>query len=517
MKIEAILNEATYEKEVLAITNTLITLIEKKIKEEKKYWRIIEIFLGIIASGGTFYSGTRGSFLGLIAGAVVGSILYLILLKNHKKARVTIGISLAVGFLVIGGLFMFRKTAFVSHIPAVGRALNTATSEFTDGSRGIAWKIAIESWKEKPLIGWGPNNFFYAFNKYYNPLSLNFGYGETWFDNAHNIILNTLAVQGLLGLISYLAIFIGAIFILRKNYYRGEKVDLHILTVGISFLVAHLVQNITVFENPTSYLYFIFWLAFINQVCSTKKDNQIQDRIIGAGSVGITVFFASLFIFIFNIQPARANRGTLMALNLLNGGLVDQAVIKINEVLNFDSPHIDDIRGDIARSAVAYISQNYQKLGKDKSLQIFDATYPALQQNLILHPLDIRTHITLSEYDRFRVVLENNLSYLNYGESYLEQALAYSPKRQQVIYALADFKEALKKYDESVKLLEQTISDNPKIAEGYMRLIYTYKILLNQPKKAQEILDTAKTNQVIFTPQDQQLIQNMLSTTSTTR
>lgn len=37
MKIETILNEATYEKEVLAITNTLITLINKKIKEEKKY------------------------------------------------------------------------------------------------------------------------------------------------------------------------------------------------------------------------------------------------------------------------------------------------------------------------------------------------------------------------------------------------------------------------------------------------------------------------------------------------
>jgi tetratricopeptide (TPR) repeat protein len=497
------------------------------LKENSRPWKWIEAVLGFVALGGVFYSGTRGSLLGLVVGVVLAAILYAAFLKEQPFIRKGILVCLIAGLVASGILFIFRKTDFVQRIPAVGRAFNTSFTDFEQSPRAIAWKIAVDSWKEKPLIGWGPNNFFYAFNKYYNPKSLNFGYGETWFDNAHNIVLNTLAVQGAFGVLSYLAFFVGGIIVLWLAFKR-KQVDLHMMVIGGAFLVAHFVHNITVFENPTSYLYFVFWLAFVNRISSKKynllenqatNSSQIKakpDRLVGSGLVAVTGVLISGLIFIFNVQPARANKSSLIALSFVNNSTVDRAIEKIGVALSFDSPHIDDIRGDIGRSILGVVSQNYQKMDKQKAVQLINTIFPSLQENIKLHPQDVRSYIVLSEFSRLRAMIDNEDVFIKEGEKYLDMALIYSPRRQQVIYALVDFKQALGKNEEAKKLLEQTIQDNPKIAEGYLRLAYLLKSFLNQPQKAVEVINNARKNDVEFSSTEEQQIKSLLGETSPT-
>jgi hypothetical protein len=225
---------------------------------------------------------------------------------------------------------------------------------------------------------------------------------------------------------------------------------------------------------------------------------------------------AALLIFIFNIQPARANQATFLSLNLLNPEYVDAALVQIQSALAFDSPHIDDIRGDIARSTLSFVGSNAKTIGPEKTNALIGITYSALQENLKLHPLDIRTHILLSEFNRLQASFKKNyVAEITSGEHYLEQALLYSPRRQQIMYALADFKEVLGKNEEAKKLLEQSIKDDEKISEGYLRLVYMYT-LLNKPDKAQEILNLAKRNRVIFSDQENQLIQQFVTSSSGT-
>jgi tetratricopeptide (TPR) repeat protein len=345
------------------------------------------------------------------------------------------------------------------------------------------------------------------------------------FDNAHNIVLNTLSVQGAFGAVSYLAFFVGGIIVLWLAFKR-KQVDLHVMVIGSAFLVAHFVHNITVFENPTSYLYFIFWLAFINRIGSksynlpeNQASNSLQikktpDRLIGWGLVLTIVTIVFGFIFVFNVQPSRANKSSLAALSFINNGSIDQAIEKINIALSFDSPHIDDIRGDIGRSILGLVSQNYQSIDKQKALKMINVVYPTLQENEKLHPMDIRNYIVLSEFSRFKAMIENKQSFVEEGEKYLDLALSYSPRRQQVIYAVVDFKQALGKNEEAKKLLEQTIQDNPKISEGYVRLAYLFKSFLNQPQKAVEIISSAHKNGVQFSSTEEQQIKNILGETS---
>lgn len=497
------------------------------IKESNKTWKWIEACAGVLAMIGLFFSGTRGSILGLVAGMGIAVLGYIIVLRDFSKIRkILIGVAVA-GAVVIVLLYVFRQTEFVQKIPAVGRTINTSFESVKDSPRWIAWEVAVQSWKQRPMFGWGPNNFFYAFNMYYQPRSLRFGYGETWFDNAHNIIMNTLAVQGAVGLASYLLIFAVAIFTLASAR-RKNILEPHLAVVGISFLVAHLTQNVTVFENPTSYLYFMFWLAMVGSL-SLPKENLVSfgaknnsktrgiaiNKNIGTGGIFTAGLIVFLVVFVFNIQSARANMRTLEALKYLSfQPEVGMEIMK--SALAFNSPHIDDIRSDLARTVAQNLGGEANKLSKDKSVEALNIIIEAMKANTVLHPYDIRNYLTLSQLSQTGYFLTSDPKFIGqYGDN-LETALKYSPKRQQIIYNLANFYLEIGKSDEAVKIMEETIKDETKVSESYWRLAYMYRIL-GKMNKTIETLTLAEKNGVIFRPEEQNLItQQILAPLPTT-
>jgi len=485
------------------------------VREKNNLWRWFYGISGFFGFMGMFWSGTRGSMLGLVAGLAFALIGYIMVLKNYPKLRYSlVGIAL-LGVLGISLLYYFKKTSFVMNLPAVGRAVNTSYEDIKASPRWVAWQIAIESWQEKPVFGWGPNNYFYAFNKHYKSRSLDFGYTETWFDNAHNIILNTLAVQGMFGLLTYVSVFVVAVVCLVVAY-RKRLVDFNFMIIGGAFVVAHFVSVITVFEDPTSYIYLMFWLAMISTISSSMvkevDKNLISDKRISGGLVITLSIVGAFMVFIFNIQPARANQKTLSAIRTLMGDPAAGLPIA-KEALEFSSPHIDDIRSDIGRSVAQSLSTSWQKVGKDKSNELLTLVATNMEKNLTLHPLDIRNQLTLSQIYQLETVINNNAIYLIKSEGVLEDALTKSPKRQQIIYNLSAVKMELNKTPEAIIMLEQTISDNPRVGESYWRLAYAYK-LSGHPEKSQEIINAALNNNVRFTDQEKNIIQQFVVTST---
>ncbi len=494
------------------------------VKETKVIWRWVEAVCAMLAVVANFYSDTRGSIVGLAVGLAVAVIAYAIVLKDRVKLRKALIGVIILGAIAFALLYAFRKTAFVTNIPAVGRAVNTTYSVLKGTARWVAWGVALESWKDHPVFGWGPNNFFYAFNMNYNPWSLHFGYGETWFDNAHNIILNTLAVQGVVGLAAYLLIFTTAIWQLVVAY-RKKSLHYHLFVVGLAFLAAHLVSEVTVFENPTSYLYFMFWLAMVNQItkiapvlAETKQNHQkvpvISDKRVSGGAVSVVGLVVFLVVFIFDIQPARANMKTLNAMKILTYAPA-QGIAVVQEALAFNSPHIDDIRSDLGRTMAQTLGNADNKLTKDQSSELFHMAEDALVENTRLHPLDVRNYLTLSQLYQVEFSLTNDNRYIaEYGNS-LETALKFSPKRQQIVYNLANFYLQTNQTDKAVELLQGAIKDEPQIGESYWRLAYTYR-LIGKMDKAKEIIDLAAQNNVDFSDSEKGIIQQVLAPLPTT-
>ncbi|OGH94948.1 MAG: hypothetical protein A2538_04645 [Candidatus Magasanikbacteria bacterium RIFOXYD2_FULL_41_14] len=496
------------------------------VKEKNTVAKVVLSIAAVLAVLGLFYSGTRGSMLGLLAGFGTAIVGYALVLKD-KKIRIILSVFAGLVVVAVALLVAFRTTDFVKNMPAVGRAVNTSFADIKDSPRWIAWEIAVESWQERPFFGWGPNNYFYAFNKYYQARSLEFGYGETWFDNAHNIIVNTLAVQGIFGIISYLGIFAIGIFTLIYARRRGG-LEAHITVVGAAFLVAHLVGNVTVFENPTSYLYFMFWLAMVNALSVHMGEiNQKPAKVASMAShatpdtlspdadkkvkVGAFVIIGSVcavVIFIFNIQPARANMGTLSVLRLLAQSPATVAP-ELKKVFSFSSPHIDDIRSDIGRSAAQTLYNGRATLDPEVSKEIWTIVYQELQKNLTLHPLDIRNQISLSQLAQMGAeIISDNRLYLE-AEGFLKSALSYSPARQQIVYSLSGIESALGKNEEAISMLDKTIVADPKIAEGYWRLALVYQ-MSGQGDKAMEVINRANDNKVKWDKQGESVVAQIL-------
>ncbi len=484
------------------------------VKEKAVFWKVFSCLGGLFGFFGIFWGGTRGTFLGLLAGLFVLFFIFLVTLKGHKKIKLTMFAVAAAGVALLILSVVFRQTNFVRSIPTVGPLLNTEFSSGTAATRLTAWGIAVESWKEKPIFGWGPNNYYYAFNKFYRPESLEHGWSETWFDNAHSAAINTLNTQGAFGFLTYLGLFVVPLCVLCGGYRKGV-IDACLLAFSSAFLVGHFTHNLFVFENPTSYLYFFFFLAFINSQSTDAKDlqmhrSQITDHKTGGSNFSfglciIVILFIAVLIYTTNVNPAKANIATLSAIRNLYSG-PSLGVATYDKATTIPSPHIDDIRNDFSRTATEIISILVRNNKKTDDIKIlFEKASSELQKNRLLHPMDIRVNLQQAQLYAIMAQETGDVKLLLTAESVLEEALLYSPKRQQIQYMLSMVKLQLGKYGESVFLLQASIDNDPKIGEGWWRLALVHANSGNN-QKALEIIETAQDKGIQFDAQGQNIV-----------
>lgn len=461
-------------------------------------WFWVQILGALLGLWGVFLGGTRGALVGFILGLLVLLGVYFFTLKEKKKLKQLVLLVVLAGVVLLGVLYNYRATNFVGSLPAIGRLLNTDISQ--KNTRVMAWGVALDSWQDKPVFGWGPNNFYYAFNKYYRAQFLEYGFGETWFDNAHSVIMNTLAVQGIVGLILYINIFVLATIYLSKRYKEGE-IDVHVLAFGIAFIWAHFVSVATVFDNPTSYLYFFFFLALVSGFSEkTKSENSTKNNgSVSMPSVIIVSLLVILLIYSTDVNAARANKSALATIRDLNAGTDYRQ--DYNDALTIPSPHIDDIRNDTTRIFGDIMSQ----ILKDQNVKdkwpvmepFYNQSVDTLEKNIALHPQDIRVTLELAQIKIYGAVAKQNVDLLLEAEKILEDSLALSPKRQQIQYMLAGVKQNLQKYDEAVKLLQDSIDNDPKIANGWQQLEGLYN-MLGQADKAKALHEEALESGIQF-------------------
>lgn len=461
---------------------------------------------------GIFFGGTRGTLVGLLAGLGVLFFWYFFLFRKNRKAIHSFLSILIIGIVAAGGLFFFRDTPFVRSIPAVGGLLNVSLEGGTARTRIIAWDIAIQAWQDRPIIGWGPNNYYYAFNAYYNPESLTFGLTETWFDNAHNIFFNTLATQGTIGILLYVGLFVIVIYSLWRAWRRGT-IDPHTAGIASAFFVAHFVHNLFVFENPTSYLYFFFFLAYAaiisfpaaSSIKTQEKKNIRSYSVLGA--VGVFVFF--IFWYATDVNPARANMATFTAIKGFIEGSTDLSAY--NKVTAIPTPHIDDVRNDLGQHAGRLIPK-LTEVGKiDEARAMQALAYDELEKNFSLHPLDVRTHLQRAQLAQFGYQLTKNGKYLFEAEAMLEDARKKSPRRQQVEYMLAIVKMQVNKPEEAIAILRSSIDNAPAVSEGWVRLGAIYKDT-GKDEEARALIAEAREKGVLFSELDEEVIRVIVAT-----
>ena len=279
-----------------------------------------------------YNTATRGAILGLLGGLIITALLNV---RNREPARhaspVEAGgdkfarkasISLLTGLaVVVGGFLLFKDTSFIQESPVLSRFVTITTDELKTGGRSFVWPMALEGFKERPILGWGQENFVYVFQENYSPDMYHL---EPWFDRAHNIFLDWMVAGGILGLLAYLSLYAASLYLIWRRDQETPHLEKSLLT---GLLAAYFFHNFFVFDHLVSYILFFSLLAYLysrntGELLWHRSFEPISARRITLPVVSIFLVLALYFV---NIKPLMANIFLIEALKSVQLGEFEKA------------------------------------------------------------------------------------------------------------------------------------------------------------------------------------------------
>lgn len=205
---------------------------------------------------GLYLTQTRGALLGAIGGLIVASIWIAWRARGAEfKSLRKIAIGGLIAVAVLAGVFVAFREPLQSVGGTVGRLASISFDEKTTRSRLFSiWPMALQGAAERPITGWGQENFSYVFNANYQPEMWD---QEQWFDRAHNQFLDWMIAGGFPAFLLYVSFFgLAAWAIARSELNAAQQAVLLGLLAGYAF------NNLFVFDNLMSSVYFFAILAF---------------------------------------------------------------------------------------------------------------------------------------------------------------------------------------------------------------------------------------------------------------
>ncbi|MEN9338502.1 MAG: hypothetical protein RI945_227 [Candidatus Parcubacteria bacterium] len=323
--------------------------LESKIAKNKNSWKyLLMVILNFIV---LYYTQTRGAQIGFLIGVFVSAIIIYFGGKKFKEIETLRKISLGVvlGIVVIFiALISLKNTNIVQNSSTLNKLAKVASfanpinvshkigdlrselynpsstykdlyaisNDGTFTSRLLNIKMSLEGFKERPILGWGQDNYFYVFAKHNDPRMYS---QEPWFDRTHNVFMDWLIAGGILALLAYLALYFSALFTMWSNKSKIDRESFLEKALLTGLLVAYFIHNIFVFDNLISYILFFFVLAYISTRFGKSEKQEVYTESVNAkskllvfGPVVLVCLFFTLYML--NIKYINANRNIIVGL-----------------------------------------------------------------------------------------------------------------------------------------------------------------------------------------------------------
>lgn len=182
---------------------------------------------------------TRGAMLGFIC-----ALPLVIIYWNRRKGGVAFALCGTI-VLGLGGFYLFGSGE-------IGNRFISSRKNSSDSVRFTQWEAAYRAWSEKPVLGIGFSDFINQEQK----IKEKYGIAHADYKgHAHNILLETLAGAGILGLMSFL-LWIG---LWSLEVIKTPKLSGYFIPYLVAFFVSG--QFEVVFDaNNATFLFMFFGL-----------------------------------------------------------------------------------------------------------------------------------------------------------------------------------------------------------------------------------------------------------------
>ena len=424
-RLDATLGNASYLAIYLVFHIFLAMALFYRTKDFRKW---IYFFVIALESFALYYTETRGAILGIIGGLLIAWILIAILSSNKKSRLVHASLLTGMVVVIIGFLFL-KTTDFIKNNAVLGRFARISLTETTTESRLTIWKMSWQGFKEKPVFGWGQENFNLVFNKYYEPVLYK---QEPWFDRAHNVFFDRLTTNGIFGLLSYVGLLGAALYYL---WAKRKKTGLSIEDSAMfgSMFLAYFFNNLFVFDNLISLILFATFLAYVSFRSKANTSIQpIQNEAPGIdyGKAVYSVIIGAVFLFVIyivNVPSILASKTIINAFKLYSGGDAKGAFEGFQKAISYNSFGSMEAREHLSSFAMqVYDNPNLDKEFRDK---VANYTIEELKKQNEQYPNDIREMI-------FLAAVYNKTQKYDEAISLLNQAIEIAHKKQQLYFEL---------------------------------------------------------------------------------
>ncbi len=409
-----------------------------------------------------YFTATRGAILGFIGGLALAGLLIAFKEKeNAKYKKYAYGLLIALT-VFIGGFILAKDTSFVKNSPVLSRFSSLSIAELETQGRYFVWPMAMKGVLERPLLGWGQENFSFVFNKYYDPRM--FGQ-EQWFDRTHNVFLDWMIAGGLLGFLAYTSMFVALLYMIWRKHNYLNIAEKSIFTGLISAYIFH---NMFVFDNLISYILFFSVLAFVHSISVMNFEP--------AGKFYTKHFSADARNYV--ILP-------IVAI-VVAGGIYFVNIPAINTNLTL-------IQSMTPQG----------KSGAEKNLALFKQTfdYNSFGSTEALEQLvQVTSQISVSQAPE-----SIKKEFYNFTKLKIEEKIKQTPNDTRYLVFAGSFFNRFQQYDEAIKYLEAAVKESPKKQTIYFELGTAYlgkgdkQKMFEVFKQAYDLEPSSPESQIIYT------------------
>lgn len=465
---------------VYAMINMLLAVLFAYIIPD----RSIRYFaLGLfLFNGYIFYlAGSRGPAVGLFVGLFIALCLLPFFVKNIKIKRAIIGIIL----LMIATPFILRSLARAGALPdqgllaRIGSLLVERPENLANQPRIKIWKIGVKAFQERPILGWGPENFLIPYSKYYDAKL----YGnEPWFDRVHNMSLQWLVDAGIIGFSLYLGVLISFAYAL---YFLVKKKSLDPITglLLLTMVVAYIVQNLFVFDTITNYIFFFSILAFLQALLSGEDSSRQKSGMhkfsiqpLGLVLGGVILVFS---LFFLNIRPILANRALLNGMRVAaRPPTVQAAIDAFEKPISYNTFATTEARerfADYANQVGGAKVQDPKQL-----LPIIDAAISEVKKESEINPLVVKNYLFLGRLYTIRANITKQKQ--SEGEAFYKKGLQLSSTYTPAYLGLAEYYIAVGENEDAQKVADAAFKNVPNEPHLFNILISIYVLTDNYPR-----------------------------------
>ncbi|OGY45500.1 MAG: hypothetical protein A2744_02315 [Candidatus Buchananbacteria bacterium RIFCSPHIGHO2_01_FULL_44_11] len=419
-----------------------------------------------------FNTQTRGAMLGIFASAIFLSLV-LLFLPRGKKLK-TFGLGFLVVLLILPfSLLALKDLPVVKNVPTLNRLANISLTDITSESRLLTWQASWRGWTESVksfLIGYGPEDYAYAFNKYFPVKIFKDSGSQIWFDRAHNIIFDVGVTTGIIGLAAYLAMLLLAARSLLRIYKKNRSLSSSWLFIGL--IVAYFVQNFFVFDTLNTEILFYLFLAFV-VFLTLHPDQENSETVYPPVAQADTnaKFYLLPIVAVILVIGLLVNFRTLKANNYIYKALTTNDVTLASEYFEKSIATTVvgrfELRQQFSNFAIN-VARNNQIPGSQRT-QIVDRALTELEKSVKDEPWNVRHHLWLAGFYNDTARLDS--SRVDKAITLINQGIPLSPDRPQLYLELGQsylFKGDTKK---AIEYFQLAVDKAPWVVESHLSLI----------------------------------------------